>query len=163
MFPAEPLVGDFNLSGEIEAWDIDLLALAATSENDNLEFDVNDDQSIDFLDVDALLASVGTSNGDADLNGAVEFADFLVLARSFGEAGFWSDGDFDGNGEVQFGDFLILTRNFGDSPALPAASNVPEPGVGKWLPILLLGLFRGLARASRRQPPASGQLQAIPH
>lgn len=50
--------------------------------------------------------------GDADLNGSVEFTDFLLLAKNFGQHGVWGDGDFDGNGVVGFSDFLILSQNF---------------------------------------------------
>ena len=36
----------------------------------------------------------------------MDFADFLVLADHFAQAGGWSDGDFDANGDIQFSDFL---------------------------------------------------------
>ena len=50
---------------------------------------------------------------DANADGAVNFQDFLVMARNFGatDAAF-ADGDFDGDGEVGFSDFLILVRHF---------------------------------------------------
>ena len=43
----------------------------------------------------------------------VNFADFSILAASFGQEGTWMNGDFDGNGQVAFGDFLLLANNFG--------------------------------------------------
>jgi hypothetical protein len=53
--------------------------------------------------------------GDVDGNGAVEFADFLVIARKFGQQveGGRADGDVNEDGEVNFADFLVLSENFG--------------------------------------------------
>ena len=52
--------------------------------------------------------------GDANQDGIVSFADFLILSGNFGKTsqGF-QDGDFDGTGTVDFADFLILSKNFG--------------------------------------------------
>jgi len=56
--------------------------------------------------------------GDADGNGKVEFADFLIMSTNFGKQdAVWEDGDFDGNGKVEFADFLALSDNFGKSLA----------------------------------------------
>ena len=67
-------------------------------------------------------------NGDANFDGQVAFADFLVLSSNFDQPGRkWSDGDFDSNGIVQFADFLILSENFGRSAAV--ATSVPEPTI----------------------------------
>lgn len=80
--------------------------------------------------------------GDADFDGEVQFADFLLLSRNFGEAGDWWQGDFDGSGDVQFEDFLILSQNFGASNL--ATASVPEPtaGVLAFLAASLAMLFR---------------------
>lgn len=61
--------------------------------------------------------------GDADGNGTVDFADFLVVSGAFGTSGDWPAGDFDGNMQIEFADFLILSNNFG---AVEVVS-VPEP------------------------------------
>ena len=52
--------------------------------------------------------------GDTNLDGEVDFADFLVLSNNFGKTvdAVWADGDFDGDGKVEFADFLILSGNF---------------------------------------------------
>lgn len=52
---------------------------------------------------------------EADANGdlRVDFADFLVLSRNFGNDGDESKGDFNNDGTVDFTDFLLLTANFG--------------------------------------------------
>lgn len=54
--------------------------------------------------------------GDADNNGEVAFADFLILADNFGKVvdAAFEEGDFDGNGTIDFADFLILSDNFGN-------------------------------------------------
>ena len=51
--------------------------------------------------------------GDANRDGAVDFADFQVLSSSFGQQGDWSAGDFDLDGTVGFSDFLLMADNFG--------------------------------------------------
>lgn len=104
-------------------------------------FDVNGDGSIDVADASLIcaavasagvtlgdeLAAAGILGGDADLNGRVEFADFLLLSASFGsEDAHFGDGDFDCNGRVEFADFLTMSSNFGQSSA-SEISSVPEP------------------------------------
>ena len=71
--------------------------------------------------------------GDADLDGDVDFADFLALSNNFGSSGTWSQGDFNEDRRVEFNDFLLLSDNFGDN----AAVAVPEPGASS---IALLSL-----------------------
>ena len=69
-----------------------------------------------FLDPRLQVADI-TSTNRPDLNqdGAVDFADFLILAANFGQknaAG--SDGDLDGDLAVNFRDFLLLSAAFAD-------------------------------------------------
>ena len=57
-----------------------------------------------------------TRRGDANLDGKVDFQDFLSLANNFGRDDHWISwrtGDLNGDGRVDFADFLILARNFG--------------------------------------------------
>ena len=85
--------------------------------------------------------------GDANLDGEVNFADFLTLSEHFGEGSShdrrgWDEGDFDGNGEVDFPDFLILSENFGAvAAANPSAAAVPEPTAVSLAFFGLLGLI----------------------
>ena len=53
--------------------------------------------------------------GDANSDGEVNFADFLIMAENFGQSNdvAFADGDFDASGEIDFADFLILSDNFG--------------------------------------------------
>lgn len=57
--------------------------------------------------------SVVSTPGDANRDGQVNFADFLILSVAFGTEGDWPSGDFDGDGVVTFSDFLVLSSNFG--------------------------------------------------
>lgn len=75
-------------------------------------------------DIDIVAESLGEYHwyenkltGDADDDGEVSFADFLVLSSNFGAEvdAVWEDGDFDGDGAVSFADFLLLSANFGNA------------------------------------------------
>ena len=73
-----------------------------------------------------------TLDGDANLDGTVNFADLLLLAQNYGkhEAN-WDQGDFNYDGNVGFNDLLLLAQNFGSSlntPA-PAAALAVAPDV----------------------------------
>lgn len=113
---AENIVGDLNLDGVADSADIDLIHAALREEIDDLHLDLDGNESVEAADVDFLLASIlGTTRGDADLNGVVEFADFLLLAAAFpeNEQQGWESGDFNGDGRTTFADFLLLAANFG--------------------------------------------------
>ena len=135
------LIGDFDQSGVLDAPDIDLLSQRVVRGEYDAVFDLNQDTELTGNDRWVWIEElVGTVPGDADLNGAVEFADFLRLSSAFGveDAG-WADGDFDGDGQVQFADFLVLSQNFGHSGT--EVANVPEPSWTPWLTLLAsLGL-----------------------
>ena len=109
------ILGDINEDEVVNSLDVDALyaGLAVSTTEDR--FDVNEDGVVTSSDVDFLIENVlQTRRGDVDLNGRVEFADFLQLSALFGQAGAsWSDGDTDGDGSVSFADFLALSANFG--------------------------------------------------
>jgi hypothetical protein len=68
--------------------------------------------------------------GDANVDGKVDGADFLVLYANFGQANrLWEHGDFDGDGDVDFVDYQVLGLNFGKTaPAAGApVEEVMEP------------------------------------
>ena len=120
--------GDFDADFALTAQDMDLLSHEIRKPEPRVWFDLNGDDLVDQADRDAwveLLAN--TSFGDADLNGSVEFADFLSLSSNFGQEGGWAQGDFDGSGDVQFADFLLLSTNFGQTTE--AVATVPEPDI----------------------------------
>ena len=117
---------DLNGDGRCDSIDIDFLSSAIQSGDDAVLFDLNEDGVVAADDRVFWIESInGTLTGDADLNGFVQFADFLALSNSFGEEGGWAQGDFDGDGLVEFADFLVLSTNFGFSSS--DIVTVPEP------------------------------------
>ena len=64
---------------------------------------------------ESALAMIDTGlPGDADLDGDVDFDDFLTLSGNFqAQNALWADGDFNVDMRVDFDDFLFLSRNFG--------------------------------------------------
>ena len=132
----------------------------------------NDDLAVGYAEASALFASFPASffgesiddttllvrlvrNGDSNLDGTINLADFNRLASSFGSTNaLWDDGDFNYDGNVNLSDFNLLAANYGLGAAGPdvapeewsaLASAVPEPGV------LGLGLLAFLnARRHRR-------------
>ena len=148
LFEPWPIAGDLNFSGQLDVSDADILGYSILTRSTNPRFDLTQDELVGTQDIESLLASAGTVNGDADLNGNVEFPDFVTLARNFGKSGasvFWSSGDFDSSGSVAFRDFLILARNFG-KPSPDVALSVPEPRGYEWL------LVTALCCLMRRRP-----------
>ena len=98
--------------------------------------------------------------GDANLNGTVDFNDFLALQNSFTTtAAGWQGGDFNYDGVTDFNDFLALQNNFGQSISGAAtlvtasqvsamrafAESVPEPVSG------LVGVAAMFGLGRRRQ------------
>ena len=137
---APGLTGDFDGDGALSVTDIDLLSSqvgAGFAVIADLVFDLNRDNAVSNDDRSVWVETLAnTFFGDADLNGSVEFADFLALSAGFGTEGGWAEGDFDGSGDVAFADFLLLSSNFGSVRA--ASQAVPEPtSATLWLSGLL--------------------------
>ena len=113
----DKLLGDFNDDGAVNVEDIDLLSGAMQGNDTSQMFDLNGDSVIDEDDLTVLTEDIlGIRRGDSNLDGVVQFSDFLTLSRNFGQSAGWSSGDFDGDGQVGFLDFLALSRSFGLPP-----------------------------------------------
>jgi hypothetical protein len=56
-----------------------------------------------------------TLYGDTNLDGTVDFRDFLSFVQNYGttRGGTWDDGDFNYDGRVDSLDLNLLLRNFG--------------------------------------------------
>jgi len=95
--------------------DVHRQCVAIRSEEADSKFDQNSDGVVDLDDLETLIRVEGnTMFGDTNLDGAVDFTDFLQLSTNFGAAdAIWETGDFNCDGEVTFADFLILSSNFG--------------------------------------------------
>ena len=142
------LHGDFNGSGILDAEDIDMLSAVVGSSSPL--FEVHQDGAIDVLDRVLWIQELAmTRAGDTDLDGDVDFPDFLSLSVSFGQEGGWAQGDFDGNRMVEFPDFLLLSANF--TFERTDATQVPEPDQFRVLLLLFLVLRRvNLKKLGRR-------------
>jgi hypothetical protein len=110
-----------------------------------------------------------TKSGDASLDGVVNFADLLALAKNYnGSARHWFEGDFNYDGTVNFSDLLALAKNYNQSlptdpvPGAPAAFNadlanafaqVPEPSTA----LFALAAACGFALSTRRRRTRSAR------
>jgi hypothetical protein len=147
------LPGDFNLNGDLDAGDLDLLAAQQQAGAPDLSFDLNSDGSVDFSDRELWVSSPNyayTWMGDADLSGEFDSSDLVsVLASGTYEADVtagWSSGDFDGNGRTNSSDLVAALAGGGyeQGPRPPVAA-VPEPAAGS------LALGAGLLVLARRR------------
>ncbi|NQU24735.1 MAG: PEP-CTERM sorting domain-containing protein [Candidatus Nealsonbacteria bacterium] len=102
---------------------------------------------VDYETGDQITVSLHTLlDADADLDGDVDFGDYMVLESWFGGPGDWSKGDFDLDGDIDFGDYMILEAAFGDAVPAESAAAVPEPGTIA----MLLGVLLGIACYRKR-------------
>lgn len=138
--------GDFDGDFLRSATDIDLLSAAIRINSSNTDFDLNQDGSVDDLDRSVWMNLAGTVSGDVNLDGQVDFGDFLVLSQNFGLDGGWTAGDVDGSGDVRFQDFLLLSENFGKTTM--AYSSVPEPNASAAFVVGMVMLARFRRRAN---------------
>lgn len=149
-----PVLGDFDGNGELLASDINLLCGAINSGENPGFFDLNGSGVVDLDDLNVWVEDLaGTFLGDSDLNGNVDFTDFLVLSSRFpGDGEGWATADFDCNGAIGFPDFLILSANFGRTPegASGTLSSVPEPSACGLLGLAMVVAVLGPRKSRRR-------------
>ena len=101
--------------------------------------DVDGDGYVDVLSAsvtdDRITWYENRLSGDADDDGEVAFADFLLLSANFGKTdAVWANGDFDADGKVEFADFLILSVNFGNTRLQLELANSSEDALALELP-----------------------------
>jgi endonuclease I len=96
--------------------------------------------------------------GDANLDGRVDFADLVELARSFNQSGrTWNQGDFNRDGQANFEDLVMLARNFNQSAGVGGGSfesewaraqalAIPEPAT-----LAMFAMLGSLLIARRRK------------
>ncbi len=131
--------GDFNGDRVFTPRDIDELVDAINSPEPSDFYDLNGDGSVNADDRTFWIEELANvTYGDADMNGEVDFGDFLALSGAFETDGGWSGGDFDGSGLTDFVDFLTLSGNFGQT--VTAVASVPEPSSVALATLSLLAL-----------------------
>ena len=129
------VIGDFDESGDYSVPDIDALCAEVSSGTHDTLFDLTGDQLVNQSDLEHFLNRAGSLPGDANLDGSVDFSDFLLLSTGFGKEGSWSNGNFACNepaARVSFADFLTLSSNFGKSGVVELAGvETVSPGNGE--------------------------------
>lgn len=95
--------------------------------------------------------------GDANLDGAVAFDDFVTLAINFGQQGEWRDGDFTGDRTINFADFLELAESFGRVASTATNQSVPEPVTSSFVYFIALAAAMRCHRGVRVRSPTVSQ------
>ena len=117
---------DFNQDGTVDDQDLDLLAIGI--QTGDLTYDITADGSVDQEDVVFVVEHVlGTSIGDANLDGVFNSSDFVLVFRA-GEyedteafnSG-WREGDWNGDREFSSGDLVFAFRRGGFVAAVVAS------------------------------------------
>ncbi len=118
--------GDFDGDGGVTGMDIDMLAAAIRSQNQDVQFDIDGSGFVDKGDMDVMVTEVaGTFYGDADLNGVVDNSDFRVWQENVftGETG-WGTGDFNGDGVTDVLDFNVWNSFRGQGDEIQPTNSV---------------------------------------
>ena len=154
----EPTANFSAVSRRFEVTNVDAHALVDVGWEILPSLDANGDGMVDGQDlnlacsrgddVTSYFSALSSLPGDLDLDGQVQFSDFLAFSNNFGGEGRYTDGDVDCDGVVQFSDFLSLSGNFGNTANAHA---VPEPNgtqllIVAWC-VLALGRLRPLVRS----------------
>ena len=110
--------GDFDRDGSQDMEDLVAIRSAWQSRlafANAPEMDLNEDGRISRDDEVFWIEEVAaTAEGDIDLDGRVDFVDFLVLSSHYGDKeAVLVQGDIDGDGSVSPNDLAILRANFG--------------------------------------------------
>ncbi|MEM8681247.1 MAG: matrixin family metalloprotease, partial [Planctomycetota bacterium] len=139
--------GDFDGNGAYECADVDALVQAIVDGDNNPFFDLTGEDVVNSGDLMEWLALAGAANldsgnpyllGDANLDGVVDGADFLLWNDSkFTNTAAWCSGDFNASGTVDGSDYVLWNNNKFTSADHLA---VPEPTTGFLLLVALGGL-----------------------
>jgi hypothetical protein len=141
-------VGDFNDDLEVDALDLELLAGVLREGRQDLFYDLTADGFVDHQDLLFLVQDLlGTSIGDANLDGAFNSEDFVVVfqaglyeSTSSGTAD-WSTGDWNCDGRFDSNDFVFAFQHgMYEVNALPARPAVSPPPVQPLLSDLFFAL-----------------------
>ena len=108
------LPGDFDDDGNVDVMDVCELQIAIELQSTDLTYDLNNDQSVTFADLEFLIHNVLlTVFGDANLDRKVDPADMNIVGQYFGQTGVcWEQGDFNGDDEVDTADFNYVGSNW---------------------------------------------------
>ncbi len=144
LLPDTTVSCDFNGDGICDLSDLNELQYSGLGSAD-LKYDLDGSGTVDSADTTTWLATAGSLDGDANLDGIVDAADLNAVGVNWQSIGVqsWAEGDFDGNGTVDATDLNSIGLNWQAGPIATAA--VPEPNSSG---LILLGLL--LIRSKRR-------------
>jgi hypothetical protein len=85
-----------------------------------------------------------TLDGDANLDRAVDSADFNILAANFGQTGrIWSQADFNYDAATDTADFNALASNFSKTLPAPAPAGTPAASAAPQVDLLIRDVLGG--------------------
>ncbi len=143
-------VDDSLLAGSIDGADSFIVASASNSMSalGSYSFLGTWSGTLTVTDNDLILTELsGALVGDADGNGVVNAADYIVLKTNMGQpsGATLADGDFDDDGDVDWTDLQLLQAHYGESAG--ASGTIPEPATLGLLAIGAMALIRRRRRA----------------
>jgi hypothetical protein len=150
----EPLTGDYNKNGELDAPDLDLQALAIR-DGGGPKYDLNSDGEINFADREVWVNDLkNTWIGDANLDLEFDSSDMVQVfvggMYELDQDANWEEGDWNGTLRFDSGDMVaaFVAGGYEKGPRPPAVA-VREPTSA----ILLLGSLIVIATSRRRFDP----------
>jgi parallel beta helix pectate lyase-like protein/dockerin type I repeat protein len=147
-YPAASPGGDFNHDGQVNAADIDLLHAKIILGTNPIPFDLNSDGMVDVQDADYLIGTIlGTSRGDANLDGQVSDADYTLWADNYLDPAGWAGGDFNGDRDVTDADYTLWADNYAPAGTAPEPTALLLSAAG-WLAICRRARRNGRTRTA---------------
>ncbi|MEM7576164.1 MAG: peptidoglycan-binding protein [Planctomycetota bacterium] len=141
--PNANLLGDFDLSDDIDQSDIDWLYRNQGGDGDVFSIDGNN--TVTLTDVAVLVTDIlGTVFGDANLDQTIDQADLNAVLNHWGQSyNGWATGDFTGDRVVDQADLNAVLNQWGVNTAPDlAALPVPEPATALAFSLLAVGMKR---------------------
>ena len=109
--------GDLNNDDQINVDDIDLLCQEIRSATHNRDYDLTNDGLVLSNDLDVLIENIiGTSYGDANLDGVFDTSDFVFVFKAgeyeddVNDNSTWGDGDWNCDGDFNSSDLITAFR-----------------------------------------------------
>ena len=151
---------DFDESSECNVADINGLIDEIANGNNNPDFDITGEGTVDITDRDVWLSEAASENGfttpyqagDTNLDRIVDISDLNSLALAWNTAGTnWSQGNFNGDARTDIVDLNVIAGNWGmEAAAVPDAA-VPEPS-----PVCMI-VLTGISLLARRRRSNGGK------